>query len=383
MGDGEEAIVATEVEVLTSSSEAAPKRQQLGRAEDGRCPQCQRVIPGRRPNQRFCSDIDRPPLADGTLGRACRQAYGHAERERQRAEAAQQAALASLGMEGQQSLSGEVEELTTSVMHLHVRAAAEYTTEEAGAAFNSMYLQFNQEGWAKNETHTIPIFFRNKDQLSLLQPFVALARLPRDKSGHVLLNGAHVRSPSAVNKSMAGFQGYTSSQMKGGQNEVDEEQRRNIISLLPWSAWAAHIPPQVLPVEFEHHINSKAWADALESVLLAKFKGKFKELMIPWHPEYKIIYVHVLDQSSAAACFNWHIDIEEDTAHRRVHWTMVLLLHANGGVPNMRIAGAQVARFSSPGVGHIFDARLYHTTMPKRSDSVFVVKLGVFLGLTL
>ena len=62
---------------------------------------------------------------------------------------------------------------------------------------------------------------------------------------------------------------------------------------------------------------------------------------------------------------------------------MVLLLHANGGVPNMRIAGAQVARFSSPGVGHIFDARLYHTTMPKRSDSVFVVKLGVFLGLTL
>ena len=63
---------------------------------------------------------------------------------------------------------------------------------------------------------------------------------------------------------------------------------------------------------------------------------------------------------------------------------MVLLLHANGGVPNMRIAGAQVARFSSPGAGHIFDARLcYHTTMWKRSDSVFVVKLGVFLGFTL
>ena len=179
---------------------------------------------------------------------------------------------------------------------------------------------------------------------------------------------------------VAGFQGYGSSQFDAEDNEVDKAQRKHVLMLLPWTDWRGCFPALAL----QGWTSSSQWADAFEKAILGKLKDKFKDKGVMWpvfrgEDVYQILYVHLLDQSHAAARFRWHRDTEEDTSSMRVVFSLVVLLRKDGKVAGMKVAGAlKPCKYSSVGTGFIFDSSLFHTT--EEVDDCNCLKVGVFVG---
>ena len=185
---------------------------------------------------------------------------------------------------------------------------------------------------------------------------------------------------NADNSEVAGYQGYGSSQFDADDNDVDKAQRKHVLSLLPWTDWRDCFPNLAL----QGWTSSSQWADAFEKAILGKLKSKFKEKGVMWpvlrgEDIYQILYVHLLDQSHAAARFRWHRDTEEDTPSMRVVYSLVVLLLKDGKVAGMKVANAQKpCKYSSVGTGFIFDSSLFHST--EEVDDCSCLKVGVFVG---
>jgi hypothetical protein len=260
---------------------------------------------------------------------------------------------------------------------MHVRRATTKVDDGFPARYNMAYLDTNQESWSE-ETGTLS-FKLDAAQRLLLEPFLAVADLSRDSDGYVLLSNGRTHFKTG-RKWLAGFAKYSSVQSNAPAEQRDREQIRHIISFLPWSIWKAKWPEELLASQ--PATTSADWAMAFEQMLLAKMKAKFREGKIYWNPDFTILYVHVLDQSCPSARFVWHMDTEEDTLKQRVYYSCVILLRKDGTVAGMQIAGApEVAHYSGPGSGHIFNAALFHTT--EKKEGCGGLKLGVFVGLNI
>ena len=130
------------------------------------------------------------------------------------------------------------------------------------------------------------------------------------------------------------------------------------------------------------------WPTEFEQMLLKKLKARFHGASIYWNNDFEILYMHILDQSSSAARFLWHQDVEENNSHARVFYSLIILLSADGHqVQGVRIAGAsKSATYANDGSGVLFDASLFHKTdewpsaWAPMDQPMGGFKLGVFVG---
>lgn len=148
--------------------------------------------------------------------------------------------------------------------------------------------------------------------------------------------------------------------------------------LTPWRDWESCLPQVALAGGWD---SSTDWAQDFKRTVLDKMKTTFKKKGVMWMERVnEILYVHLLDQSHAAARFRWHRDTEEDTADMRVKFTLVVLLKKNGSVAGMRVAGAPAScQYKAVGTGYLFDAGLFHST--EEVDPCDCLKVGIFVGM--
>jgi hypothetical protein len=300
---------------------------------------------------------------------AVRDAVGEAIQETRAHVAAERAA---------EALTDEAELLVPPPAKAHVRLASTLDIDDVqAAAYNNLYLDRNPDEWDEERLATALDF---RKDIKAFAPLLAIAALPRSSSdkhqGHVLLTTKPaVFWLNAAGEEVGGFQEYGSSQMVAEQSEVNKAQRVYVLSLLPWNNWCHCFPVAAL----DGWSSSTAWAKSFNALILGKLERRFKKQRVLWLDTYRILYVHLLDQSHAAARFRWHRDTEEDTANMRVKFSVVVLLRKDGTVAGMRMGGATKAcRYGAVGLGYVFDAALFHTT--EELDDCDCLKVGVFVG---
>jgi hypothetical protein len=268
--------------------------------------------------------------------------------------------------------------------------------------FNDTKLDRGVDGWQKT-TRTLPIDV--SATAHLYKPFIDVAELPRfeEEPNYVKLPWSGKVWQTRLKSyrfTAGGFDSYDSSQHESSnwegedagrrahlqKKERDAAQRRNIVSFLPWTAWTKAFPKELVP---KGSADSATWAAGMESDLLGRVESLFDQNSIPWNSNWRILYIHTLNQAAGACRFRWHRDVEEDSnklgrSYRlRVHHSVVLLLKAedNKKVPGLLVAGApKAAHYKKVMTGHIFNSELWHTTETVSDGECSCTKLGVFIG---
>ena len=296
------------------------------------------------------------------------------------------------------NVPAEDEEEEEEVAHARAPSTGWDADQSFREQFNSVLLGREVDGWQQT-TLTAPIDCTDMEEL--LVPFVAVTKLPR---GNVKPNYVMVRSSTGTiteelepwsardrgthgrKLKLSGFDRYDATQHAGRAKDLDEQQRTHVVSFLPWLAWAPTFPDYVFPSA--KFASSGEWAMAFEQQLLARVAKILAKRNVAFDSSWEVLYVHVLQQSNGASRFRWHVDTEEDTNmpgrgyRMRVHISVVLLLEKDAlPVPGLFVAGApRMATYTKEMWGHIFDARLWHTTEEKGDGECGGKKLGVFIG---
>lgn len=87
-------------------------------------------------------------------------------------------------------------------------------------------------------------------------------------------------------------------------------------------------------------------------------------------PGMKVVFVHVLQQSSAQACFNWHTDTAEP-GYGAVRKTMVVLL--SNTASSMQIQGEPEFTYSGVGAAALFDSDRVHRSGEASAGTLKIV----------
>lgn len=259
----------------------------------------------------------------------------------------------------------------TSGLYSNLNKPKELVEFEVAAGYNMLKARHDHTFW-DSTTRTSPIEFE-EGELKLLQPFLLLAKLERDRNDGTAVvkrGGRNIKVKNKNNVSMNGYRNYQHS-----QSHNDSEQQRHVL-MIEWSDWRDDLPIEVLG-EYQ---NSTSWANGFEKMILGVFRSKLEECGVKWDDDWEVLSAHTLNQKSLTVKFRWHQDTEDSTHLKKVMWTIVIALEKdqNSRIAGMQVAGWEPAKYEKVGDAHLFDADYFHSTEETDAGGI---KVGIFVGL--